>query len=186
MLIRSPFPALLCGALVAALPAVVASAARQDGPAVGTTAPDFTATSFVTGHATRLSAQRGKVVILTFWATWCAPCREELPDLEKIQERVGRDKLTVIAVSYRDSAETLDYVKKNAKSAAWKLTMLSDTDEAIASAYHVAMIPRLFLIGRDGKLLAIHAGYSNGAVDQFLPELNAALGITAAPPATQP
>ena len=102
---------------------------------------------------------------------------------------MGRDKLTVIAVSYRDSAETLDYVRKNAKSAAGKLTMLTDADETIANAYHVAMIPRLFLIGRDGKLLATHAGYSNGAVDQFLPELNAALGIAPAadlPPTAQP
>src|SRR5579871_4115728 len=60
----------------------MAAVATRDGPSVGSLAPDFTATSYVTGERVRLSEQRGKLVILTFWATWCGPCRKELPNLE--------------------------------------------------------------------------------------------------------
>jgi thiol-disulfide isomerase/thioredoxin len=57
----------------------------------------------MTGEVVPLSSQRGKVVILTFWASRCAPCRRELAILERAQEVVGKDKLTVFAVSYRES-----------------------------------------------------------------------------------
>ncbi len=89
--------------VLAALASGLAWASKPSSPAVGTAAPDFTAYSYVTGEKTRLSDQHGRVVILTFWATWCGPCRQELPNLEGIQERVGKDQLVVLAVNYRDS-----------------------------------------------------------------------------------
>jgi thiol-disulfide isomerase/thioredoxin len=171
----NPFKAAVCTALLAALAAGVAWATHSGSLAVGTPAPDFTAYSYVTGERTRLSDQHGKVVILTFWATWCAPCRQELPNLEGIQEHVGKDRLVVLAVNYRDSDETLRYLKKDAKKAEWKITMLEDPSGGIASKYGISSIPHLFLIGRDGNIAADHSGFGNGSVDQMLPEINAVL-----------
>jgi thiol-disulfide isomerase/thioredoxin len=62
------------------------------GPAVGTIAPDFKARNLVTGEDITLGSQHGKVVILTFWASWCGPCKRELPILENAQRAVGKDR----------------------------------------------------------------------------------------------
>ncbi len=162
-------------ALLTTLLASLSWASGSTSPAVGTAAPDFTAHSYVTGDKTRLSDQHGKVVILTFWATWCAPCRKELPNLEGIQEHVGKDQLVVLAVNFRDSDEVLRYLKKDAKQAEWKITLLEDSSGYIANKYAISSIPHLFLIGRDGNILATHSGFGDGSIDEMLPEINAAL-----------
>jgi peroxiredoxin len=161
--------------LLLALVAALACAKQGTAPAVGSAAPDFTAYSFVSGTRMRLSDQRGKVVVLTFWATWCSPCREELPNLEGIQEHVGKDQLVVLAVSFRDGDETLRYLKKSAKQAGWQLSMLQDPNGSIAERYAVSTIPHLVVIARDGRIAAVHSGFGDGSIDELLPELTALL-----------
>jgi thiol-disulfide isomerase/thioredoxin len=173
-----------CTVLIAGLAGTLAWASKANSPAVGSAAPNFTAYNYVTGEKTRLSDQHGKVVILTFWATWCAPCREELPNLEGIQEHHGKDRLVVLAVNYRDSDETISYLKKNARKAAWKISMLLDPNGAIAVKYGIDSIPHLFLIGRDGNITAAHSGFGDGSLNAMLPEINAALAGKPAPAAT--
>src|SRR5216684_4226882 len=90
--------------------------AASTGPAIGSIAPDFKAHNAVTGENTALSSQRGKVVILTFWASWCAPCRREIPILENAQRRVGNDKLTVFAVSFKENTDAAASLKKLAST----------------------------------------------------------------------
>lgn len=78
---------------------------RPASPAVGAPAPDFTAVNVVTGEKVNLGAQRGKLVVLTFWATRCGPCRKELPILENLQRKVGEDRLMVYAISFHESQD---------------------------------------------------------------------------------
>jgi thiol-disulfide isomerase/thioredoxin len=92
---------ILVSTLAAAAPEV------PSGPAVGTIAPDFKVRNLVTGEDVTLSSQRGKVVILTFWASWCPPCKRELPILESAQRVISKDRLVVFAVSHRDSEAAL-------------------------------------------------------------------------------
>lgn len=158
-----------------ALLAWLAAAAQAKAPAVGSPAPEFTAYSFLDGSKTRLSDQRGKIVILTFWATWCAPCRQELPNLEGIQEHVGKDQLVVLAISYHDTDETQRYLRKSAKEAGWKIAMLNDPNSSIAVRYGVSAIPHMLVIDRTGTIVSVHEGFGDGSVDQLLPELNALL-----------
>lgn len=179
-----PFLLAVCTLLIAALAGTHVWAAKASSPPIGSAAPDFTTYNYVTGEKTRLSDQHGKVVILTFWATWCAPCREELPNLEGIQEHVGKDQLVVLAVNYRDSDETISYLRKNAKKAAWKISMLLDPNGGIAVKYGIDSIPHLFLIGRDGNIVAAHSGFGDGSIDTMLPEINAALAGKPASAAT--
>jgi len=150
----------------------------QSGPAVGATAPDFKVRNVVTGEDVSLSSQRGKVVILTFWASWCTPCKRELPILEGAQRAVSKDKLVVLAVNYRDTDAALVAIKKPAVN--WQINIMKDHDGHVASLYSISTIPHLFMIGRDGKIVANHLGYGERTLDEPLADINHAL---AAPPA---
>jgi peroxiredoxin len=188
--LKSPRARLLVACTLGLAPAL--SYANPDsGPEVGVRAPDFTARDYVNGERIRLATQQGKVAVVTFWATWCAPCRNELPNLEKLQEYLGRDKITILAVNFRDDdPATLERLRKDAKEAGWKLHLLLDPGERIAKAYGISAIPRMYIIGKDGRIRAIHAGFGDGSLDDMLTDLNAVLtekpGEPAIPPAATP
>jgi len=152
--------------------AAIASSGSS-GPAVGTIAPDFSAQNLLTGEKIPLSKQRGKVVILTFWASWCGPCRRELPILEKAQEIIGTERLTVLAVSYHENPEAERALKKLAST--WHINLLRDSLGWIASRYGISAIPHLFIIGRDGVVLANHTGYGDRSLEELVDDINHAL-----------
>ena len=139
----------------------------------------------MTGAKVRLSAQHGKLTVVTFWATWCAPCREELPNLEKLQEFLGKEKIAVLAINFKDTPETIRRLRSDAKKAGWNINMLLDPDGRIAHLYDVKAIPRMYLIGKDGKIRATHVGFGDGSLEEMVDELNAVLGEAAIPPAGQ-
>jgi thiol-disulfide isomerase/thioredoxin len=141
-------------------------------PAIGSIAPDFKAHNLVTHESTPLSSQRGKVVILTFWASWCAPCRREIPILEKAQQVIGKDRLTVFAVSYKDT-QAANAIYKLAR--AWQINVIEDRSDWIANHYAITSIPHLFIIGRDGKILANHLGYGDRSLEELVDDINHAL-----------
>lgn len=147
--------------------------AEPTGPAVGTIAPDFKVHNLVTGEDVTLSSQHGKVVILTFWASWCSPCKRELPILENAQRAVGKNKLVVFAVSHRDKPEALAAIKRSAAN--WQINVMTDRNDHVARLYAVSAIPHLFMIGRDGKVVANHLGYGDRTIDELIADINRAL-----------
>jgi thiol-disulfide isomerase/thioredoxin len=149
--------------------------------AVGTTAPDFKSRNLVTHEKVELAQARGKLAIVTFWATWCGPCRRELPLLERAQQLVGKDRLAVFAVNYRDTPEAADHVRSIAKD--WQLTFVEDRGGIIAGRYKISSIPHLFMINRDGEIIADHVGYGDRSVQELVDDINHALGAPAAQPA---
>jgi thiol-disulfide isomerase/thioredoxin len=164
-------------------------AAASTGPAIGSVAPDFKAHNLVTGEKIPLSGQRGKVVIVTFWATWCASCRRELPYLETAQKVVGKDKLSVFAVNFKENPEATAALKKLAST--WQINVVDDRNGWIASRYAISSIPHLFIIDRDGKILANHIGYGDRSVDELIADINHAFaepppGQGVSPPGTDP
>jgi thiol-disulfide isomerase/thioredoxin len=126
----------------------------------------------LTGETVLLSSQRGKVVIVTFWASWCAPCRRELPILERAQKVVGKDKLTVFAVSYKENPAAANGIRKLASES--QIKMINDNGW-IASHYAISSIPHLFIIGRDGTVLANHVGYGDRTLQVLVDAINHAL-----------
>src|SRR5580704_212783 len=166
---------------LAALCLSSAAAAPSTGPAIGSMAPDFKAHNLVTGETVPLSSQRGKLVILTFWASWCGPCKRELPILENAQEFVGKDRLTVFAVSFQENPAAAMMLKKLAVS--WQINLIEDRNGWIASRYGINSIPHFFFIDRNGKIFSSHVGYGDRTIGDLVSDINHALADS---PQTEP
>jgi thiol-disulfide isomerase/thioredoxin len=160
--------------------ALAAHAAGKPASLVGSMAPDFTSRDAVTRQRIRLSEQQGKVVVLTFWATWCHPCREEVPILENLQKVVGKDRLVVYAVPFQEPERAYDELVKIFRD--WQITLIDDRHDWIAGRYRINAIPHLFIIGRDGRITAEHLGYGQGSLQGLVDDVNAALRPVAAGP----
>jgi thiol-disulfide isomerase/thioredoxin len=170
--------ALLAVGLIGLSGLLAAAAGDKPAPVVGRVAPDFKSKDAVTHAPIHLSEQQGKIVVLTFWATWCAPCRKELPILENLQRKLGNDRLVVYAVPFEEPEHTYAALVKAARS--WQIALVDDRYESIAREYGIKAIPHLFLIGRDGRIAAEHTGFGAGSVEQLVDDVNAA--FRAAPP----
>lgn len=109
----------------------------------------FTLTG-IDGKTYALKDLRGKVVIVNFWATWCPPCRKEMPDLQQIYQRFSERGLVVLAIS----DEPADTVKPFIAKQGYTFPVLLDPDGKVKSAFKVEGIPKTFVFGRDGKLAA--------------------------------
>ena len=143
----------LMGLLLALGASVCASAL-----APATLAPDFTLRS-MDGANLRLQEQRGRVVMLNFWATWCAPCRKEMPHLNRLYEKYRASGFVLLSVNVDEDA-------RNAAGAAaqlgLKFPVLLDTDKKVSQRYELNAMPSTVLIDRDGRVRYVHRGYVDG------------------------
>jgi thiol-disulfide isomerase/thioredoxin len=119
-----------------------------------TPAPDFTAAR-LDGSPARLSALRGKVVFLNFWATWCPPCREEMPSMETLYQRFQGQDLEFLAVDIQEGKDKVAAFMKE-----WGLSFPAALDSTgrISSIYGIRGIPATFIIDRDGNIVASAVG----------------------------
>ena len=129
------------------------------------------------GQQISLAALRGKVVILTFWTSWCKYCLKELPILESIQKVAGKAQLEVIAVNSREDRQTYRTLLKHLKQ--FEFTMTGDWKGRVSDAYGISSIPHMFIIGRDGKVAHVFHGYSEDGLPAILEKLNATLATPA-------
>ena len=125
------------------------------------------------GNKTLISDHRGKVVIVSFWASWCGPCKKELPVLASVAKKVGPEHLKIIAINFRDEPKPFKYVVDVLKE--YPITILRDSAGRTAKRYDVEAIPRMIVIGRDGKVAADHTGYGEDMIPEFVAQLNALL-----------
>ncbi len=126
-------------------------------------APDFTLRT-ADGRNLRLQEQRGQVVMVNFWATWCAPCRVEMPHLNKLSDKYRASGFTLLGVNVDDDP-------RNATSAAAKMgvrfPVLLDADKRVVKMYDVATMPSTVLIDRDGRVRYLHRGYREGYEETY-------------------
>ena len=127
----------------------------------------------VDGRQIQLADYRGKVVVVSFWASWCGPCRKEFPLLEKIQRKLP-EQLKVFVVSYRESRRQFHRLRKSFGEDL-AVTMVHDRSGALARKFGVKAIPNLFVFSREGRLVAHEIGYGEGDIDGLLDTLNCAL-----------
>jgi thiol-disulfide isomerase/thioredoxin len=142
----------MAGALVAALLVVVSvSVARADQSRFvpwkdGKTPP--LSLRDLAGRIHTLADYRGKVVLVNFWATWCEPCREEMPSMQRLRERLAARPFAILAVNYGESeTRAADFVTRSALD----LTVLLDPGQAVARAWRVRILPASVLVGPDGR-----------------------------------
>lgn len=137
-------------ALVAAAAAAGCTADAPRPPTPGNPAPAFAAPT-LDGDTVSLASLRGSPVLLNVWATWCPPCRAELPALQKLQDDFAAEGLRVIAVSIDGRGAAPD-VKQFAENHGLRLMILHDPDETITQSFRLTGVPHSFLIAPDGTI----------------------------------
>lgn len=118
--------------------------------AAGDMAPDFTLED-TKGNKVTLSALRGKVVMVNFWATWCPPCKEEMPSMERLNKFMAEEDFVMLAINADDNGREVvpDFVKKNPHD----FTVLYDDQGAVKKSYGVYKMPESFIINKDGTIV---------------------------------
>jgi thiol-disulfide isomerase/thioredoxin len=122
-------------------------------------AAEFTL-SGLDGRAVSLREFRGRVVLLNFWATWCVPCREEIPAMQALARDLGPRGLVVLALNYEEDPET---VQAFVRDTGLTLAVLLDRDGAVARRYRVAGLPTSFFIDRRGAVAGSVIGFRDWA-----------------------
>jgi peroxiredoxin len=117
-------------------------------------ARDVSATS-LDGRTARLSDLRGKIVLLNFWATWCPPCREEMPALEKLWKGMKDKDFTIMGIS---GGESMSVVKRFVEIGGYTYPIFADPSSEAASAYGIRFIPTTYVIDKDGAVIAMKSG----------------------------
>jgi peroxiredoxin len=148
--------AVIVAVLTLSLPALA-------GP-TGGPAPAFTLASRA-GQDVSLAQYKGQVVMLNFWASWCGPCRQEMPLLESIYRKYGKMGFTMIGVNVEpDSNAANEWLKATPVS----FPILYDRDSKVSKLYDVAGMPSTVIIDRTGKLRVLHRGYKPGDENEYL------------------
>jgi len=119
---------------------------------IGAKAPDFQAVPLAPGAAPKgIADYAGDVVLLNIWATWCGPCRVEMPSMQRLEERLGPQGLRLVAVSV-DVAGMEERIKDFTEELGLSFEILHDAPGRIQRQYQTTGVPETFIVGRDGKL----------------------------------
>lgn len=137
----------------------------------GRAAPDFALKS-ATGENLRLSEYRGNVVMINFWATWCGPCRQEMPLLEELYARYERVGFNLLGVNIDDdSRRAMDMAEELGVS----FPVLFDARKEVSRLYEVEAMPVTVLVDREGTVRYVHHGYKPGYEDKYLDQIRSLL-----------
>lgn len=128
-----------------------------------TAAPDFTLRT-LSGPNVRLQEQRGKVVMINFWATWCGPCRQEMPHLSRLYDKYRAAGFVLLGVNVDDDTRRAGDM---AQRMGLPFPVLFDTEKSVSRLYDLGTMPTSVLIDRDGRVRYVHAGYLAGYEDLY-------------------
>ncbi len=124
-------------------------------PIKGQPAPDFVLRD-TDGNLVKLSGLRGKVVFVNFWASWCVPCKKELPDIQKIYDEKRADGLEVLAINWQDDPETATAFFS---AHGLRLPLLLDRSGSVYTQYRLQGLPDSFFVDREGNIAALQFGF---------------------------
>jgi len=165
---RNPLILFFAAALVAVMLFAgirIARNRRANGPAngqlIGATAPDFELQT-LDGHNLRLSSLRGKAVLLNFWATYCSPCKVEMPWFVELQKEYGPQGFQIVGVAMDDAST--DDIAKFAKDMGVNYPILLGKEAVGLSYGGVNVLPTTFFVDRDGKVIAREFGLQSRSV----------------------
>jgi peroxiredoxin len=149
--------------LLAVAALAVAAAGANAAVTPSASAPDFTLPS-LDGPNLRLQEQRGRVVMINFWASWCGPCRVEMPHLARLYEKYRGSGFTVLAVNIDESPQKAASL---ATQLGMRFPVLLDTDKKVSRLYDLSTMPSTVLVDRDGRVRYVHRGYRDGYEETY-------------------
>ena len=132
-------------------------------------APDFTLKSQKNDNL-KLSELRGKVVLINFWASWCGPCRQEMPVLDELYRHYRSLDFTILGVNVEQNS---DDAKSLLKDVPVTFPILFDTENKISKLYDVKGMPSTVLVDRDGNIRYVHMGYEPGVESEYQTQIRA-------------
>ena len=154
----------LLATLLAAVLALAPARAALDSPA-----PDFTLKS-ASGENIKLSELRGQVVLINFWASWCGPCRQEMPLLDQMYQKYGPLGFTLLGVNVEQDTKDAERMLKDAPVT---FPILFDAENQVSKLYDVTAMPSTVLVDRDGKVRYMHKGYQPGYENEYQTQIRA-------------
>ena len=160
--------------ILAAIALLVLTAPVTGKDLDGQLAPDFALRSSL-GQNLRLSEYRGQVVMINFWATWCGPCRQEMPALDAIYDRYNDVGFTLLGVNIDENPQQAMRMAERLKVT---FPVLFDERKEVSKMYDVRAMPVTVLIDRDGRVRSVHQGYQSGREQEYLNEVRALLRET--------
>ncbi|MDH3349750.1 MAG: TlpA family protein disulfide reductase [Desulfobulbaceae bacterium] len=131
---------------------------------VGNPAPDFTLVD-ITGKDWTLSELKGQVVFINFWATWCPPCREEMPSMQRLYTKLPKDKFKMLAILNRDAPSMADVFVQKAGAT---MPILDDQSNTVGSKYGLTGLPETYIIDKQGVLREKFIGPAQWDSPQFI------------------
>src|SRR5215470_744860 len=154
----------LAAVLIAAFLLDAAAHAALDGPA-----PDFTLKSRA-GENIKLSELRGQVVLINFWASWCGPCRQEMPLLDQMYQKYAPLGFTLLGVNVEQDSTDAERLLKDTPVT---FPILFDAQNEVSKLYDVTAMPSTVLVDRDGKVRYVHKGYQPGYETEYQTQIRA-------------
>lgn len=152
--------------------AAVVLAAHVSASEVGQPAPQFSLPG-ASGQVS-LSALKGKVVYVDFWASWCGPCKQSFPWMNDMQAKYGAQGLTIVGINVDKKRADADSFLSGTPA---KFTIAFDEQGSTPTAYKVKGMPSSYLVGRDGKVIATHTGFRPEEAAALEAKLRSALGL---------
>ena len=150
---------------------VVAATSLASSGLTGQPAPDFALKSS-TGDNLRLSEHRGDVVMINFWATWCGPCRQEMPLLDELYTRYERVGFSLLGVNIDDdSRRAMQMIEELGVN----FPVLFDSRKEVSKLYEVEAMPVTVLVDREGNVRFVHHGYKPGYEEKYLDQVRSLL-----------
>jgi len=157
--------------IIALLFSVFAASSLASSGMEGQPAPDFSLKSS-TGENLRLSEYRGDVVMINFWATWCGPCRQEMPLLDALYSRYQRVGFNLLGVNIDDdSRRAMQMIEELGVD----FPVLFDARKEVSKLYEVEAMPVTVIVDREGNVRYIHHGYKPGYEDKYLDQIRSLL-----------
>ncbi len=150
---------------------VFAAASLASSGMEGQMAPDFVLKSS-SGENLRLSEYRGDVVMINFWATWCGPCRQEMPLLDELYARYQRVGFNLLGVNIDDDSQR---AMRMVDELGIRFPVLFDERKEVSELYNVEAMPATILVDREGIVRYVHHGYKPGYEDRYLDQIRSLL-----------
>ena len=150
---------------------VIAATSLASSGLEGQSAPDFALKSS-TGENLRLSEYRGDVVMINFWATWCGPCRQEMPLLDELYTRYERVGFNLLGVNIDDDPRR---AMQMVEDLGVSFPILFDTRKEVSKLYNVEAMPVTILVDREGNVRYVHHGYKPGYEEKYFDQVRSLL-----------